>query len=293
MALPAPIAPFGKHEAIHTAQLDETDRIGDMDEVTATQERYITFYSQAKLDSIYKHLWSAGSKRNISPLHHQKVLCREIILTERSDLHLVWFGRTIYIQPLRNSLLNEHFFNTVVLPSSELYSTVLGFLYSYTKLIVHESDLELAHGLHLVDKLVTWKAWFDFRTAVLKSLASGAERQMHRRYDYGEVRLVRLDYIYRLTLRGLSYFTIHREYSTYFTEFFAVGITLFAIVTVALTAMQVVVGIEGVQEALLETSYRFSIAVLVVVAVFGMTVGVLFSLVFSVNAVRVIWLSFI
>ncbi|RDW91680.1 hypothetical protein BP5796_02845 [Coleophoma crateriformis] len=285
MVAPDYIVPFGTHETIDTEQLDGTDPIRTADEVVATRDRYTAAFCQEQLDAIYSHLWSAGSKGNISPLHHQKVLCRTIILTERPDLHLVWFSRIIYIQPLPNTLLNEHFFTTVVLPSPSLYSTVVGFLYSYTKLIAHESDLTLAHELHLVNKAVTWKAWVDFRTAIVRSLGSGAVKpvQIHRRYDYGELRLARLNYIYRLTFRGVTYFTTHREYATYFTEYLTTGITVFAFVTVALTAMQVIVGIEGISQALVETMYRFSIAVLIVVAGFSAAVGVLFGVLFVFN----------
>jgi hypothetical protein len=49
----------------------------------------------------------------------------------------------------------------------------------------------------------------------------------------------------------------------------AAGITLFAFVAVALTAMQVVVGMNGVSQALIETSYGFSIVVIFVVAIFS------------------------
>lgn len=69
--------------------------------VNLEQQHYHNEFSQEKLNEIHRHLWSAGSKMNISPLHHQKVLLRKIILSERSDLHLVWFDRIIYIQPLQ------------------------------------------------------------------------------------------------------------------------------------------------------------------------------------------------
>jgi hypothetical protein len=48
------------------------------------------------LESMHRQLWYAGRKGNVSPLHHQKVIRREIILTERARLHLVWFDQTIY-----------------------------------------------------------------------------------------------------------------------------------------------------------------------------------------------------
>lgn len=99
--------------------------------------------------------------------------------------------------------------------------------------------------------------------------------------------------IYRLSFRGLKYFTIHREYTTYFRGYTAVGITLLAFVTVALTAMQVVAGMSGVSQALIGTSYRFSIVILVVVATFTAVVLLIFAVLFLVYAVLAIHNTFI
>ncbi|TVY71306.1 hypothetical protein LSUE1_G004475 [Lachnellula suecica] len=243
-------------EIIPNSVLEDVDLINNDAEVTATRTHYAIEFSQEKLNGIYTHLWSAGSKGNISTLHHQKVLCREVILSERSDLHLIWFDRSIYIKPLPINFLNFSFIEAVVLPDANLYGNVLGFLYSYMMLIQHPSDLALAHELGLIGKLIGWKPWREFRTTFLDNISSGQVLRtlMNKRFEYGELRLTRLDYIYRLSFRGLKYFTPHREYTTYFREYIAAGITLFAFVTVALTAMQVVVGMNGVSRALIDTS---------------------------------------
>lgn len=158
------------------------------------------------------------------------------------------------------------------------------------KLIQHASDLSLAHELGLVSKKVEWKPWRDFRTAFIASISPGPipRTPMNKRYEYGELRLGRLDYIYRCSFRDTTYFTTHREYSTYFREYIAAGITLFAFVAVALTAMQVVVGMEGVPHALIATLYRFSIVILFVVAVFSAAVSLMFAIMFAINAAMAI-----
>jgi asparagine N-glycosylation enzyme membrane subunit Stt3 len=107
---------------------------------------------------------------------------------------------------------------------------------------------------------------------------------MNKRFEYGELWLARLNYIYRLSFRGLKYFTTHCEYTIYLREYTAAGITLFAFVTVALTVMQVVVGMNGVSKALIETSYWFSIVILFVVAIFSVVVLLIFAVLFLVNA---------
>ncbi|PQE14725.1 glycosyltransferase family 28 domain-containing protein [Rutstroemia sp. NJR-2017a BBW] len=289
------IVPFTINDEIITnLVLEDTDPINTVTEATATRKRYMREYSQQKLNNIHSHLWSAGSKDNINALHHQKVLCREVILSERSDLHLVWFDRIIYIKPLPISFLNHNFINTIVLPDANLYSNILGFLYSYAMLIQHASDLSLAHDLGLISKKVEWKLWREFRTTFIDNLSSNRVPRtlMNKRFEYGELRLARLNYIYRLSFRGLKYFTTHCEYTTYLQEYTAAGITLFAFVTVALTAMQVIVGMNRVSQALIETSYRFSIVVLFVVAIFSVAVSFIFIILFLGNAILAINNSF-
>jgi len=281
------IVPFTiNDEIIDSLELQDNDLINTIAEATATRTCYVAEYSQQKLNDIHSHLWSAGSKDNISALHHQKVLCREVVLSERSDLHLVWFDRIIYIQPLPISFLSHKFIEIVVLPDANLYGNVLGFLYSYMMLIQHASDLSLAHELGLISKKVKWKPWRNFRAVFLNNISSSRIpiTLMNKRFEYGELRLARLNYIYRFSFHGVKYFTTHREYTTYFRGYTAAGITLFAFVTVALTAMQVVVGMSGVSQALIETSYRFSIVVLFVVAIFSAVVSLIFIILAIKNA---------
>ena len=278
------------NEIIDNLIIEETELINTETDMIAAQTLYATEFSQKKLNDIHSYLWFAGSKGNFSALHYQKILCREIILSECSDLHLVWFDRIIYIKPLPISFLNYSFINGVILPDTILYGNVFGFLYSYMMLIQHASDLCLAHKLGLISKKVEWIPWRQFRTAFLRNISSSQVKRtlMNKRFEYGELRLTRLNYLYRLSFRGLKYFTIHREYTTYFRNYAAVGIMLFAFVTVALTALQVVVGINGVSQALVETSYRFSIVALFVVAIFSAVVLLIFVSLFLVNAVLAI-----
>lgn len=52
--------------------------------------------------------------------------------------------------------------------------------------------------------------------------------------------------------------------------------------------MQVVVSMDGVPQALIETSYRFSILILFVVAIFSAVVLLIFAILFPVNAILAI-----
>jgi hypothetical protein len=216
------------------------------------------------LESMHKQLWYAGRKGNISPLHHQKVIRRDIVLTERARLHLVWFDKTIYIKRLDDELLSWEYFSKIGCNNEVVHRAASGFLLSYTHLIEYPSDLEIAKTHGLVNNNIGWKEWHAFRTSVLHHLAD--RRNIHDRYEYGELRLGRLDQIYRMKLLGLSYFNVHRDYSSYFGGNYMTLVTVFALVSVALSAMQVMTSIDGIPVAVFVTSYRFAIGTLIALA---------------------------
>lgn len=225
-----------------------------------------------------------GSLDNITPLHHQRVLHREVIPSELSHLHLIWFGRTIYVKPLPDYLLSTEYYSDIICQDFELYSLIVGFLRSYCSLIQSPLDLSVAKQHFLISEEVTWPQWSLFRTTVLIE-TNGSH--INKRYQYGELRLGRLNLVYRFTGHGLTYFTIHREYNTYFTQYFALFATAFAFVAVVLEAMQVVVGIDGIPKQLLKVSYRFCVAVLVTVCVCFGYIAVIFLFMVGYN----LWLT--
>src|SRR5437764_1520576 len=59
------------------------------------------------LNKIHKHLWFAGLPRCGRPLHHQLMVDRKIVLTERADLHFLWQDDRIYLKPLPDYLLSH------------------------------------------------------------------------------------------------------------------------------------------------------------------------------------------
>ena len=234
-------------------------------------------FSTTDLNNIHSHLWIAGSPGNISSLHHQRVLLRKIIPSEQARLHLVWFDRNIYVKPLPDNLLD---INRCPDTSFDSSGSLLGFLSSYCSLIIYPIDLAIAKESHLISEDVTWEQWVAFREAMILKTK---DYHINKRYGYGELRLNRLDIIYRLTGRGLTYFTVHRNYKTYFTQYFSLFVTVFAFAAVILAAMQVLVAIENIPEAVVVTSYRFALAVLVgVCSCFAYVVSV-FLFMFSYN----------
>lgn len=232
-------------------------------EIIVERERLKKVLCEETLERMHHRLWYAGRKGNISPLHHQKVIHREIILTERPKLHLVWYGKTIYIQRLDDELLNWDYFSGVVCGDNVTHQAATGFLLSYARLIEYPSDLDLAQDLGLINKSIYWSSWRQYRADVLHHLAG---RNIHDRYEYGELRLSRLNQIYRLQGLGLNYFNVHREYSSYFGDNYMALIALFALVSVALAAMQVMTSVDSTPAEVAVTSYHFSIATLVALA---------------------------
>jgi len=254
------IPPFAQNNQLSTSQVATAV---DASIRHTERERLQTSLQDDDLDAMHKWLWYAGRKGNISPLHHQKVIHREIILTERARLHLVWFGRTIYIQRLSDELLDWTYFSEVVCQDARIHQAATGFLLSYARLIGYPSDLKIAKSIGLVNESVTWHTWQSFRTDVLHHLAG---RDVHDRYEYGELRLGRLNLIYRMKWLGLTYFNVYRDYSSYFGENYTALVALFALVSVALSAMQVMTSIDGVPAEAKTVSYRFAITTLVALA---------------------------
>ena len=240
--------------------------------------------SMEVLNDIHNHLGIAGSYGNISPLHHQRVILRDIIPSELPQLHLIWFDRKIYIKPLPDCLLND---SRYLSQAFDHDGVVAGFLRSYCSLIQYPVDLVIAKESNLITKDVTWEQWAIFRDTVLTKTG---DLDINKRYEYGELRLNRLDIIYRITGRGLTYFTVHRTYKTYFAQYFSIFATIFAFVAIVLTAMQVLVTIQGIPRRVATTSYRFSVAVLIGICLCFGSILFMFISMFVYN-VTLTWLA--
>jgi hypothetical protein len=126
--------------------------------------------SSYKLSSIYPHLWMCSRRRNIHPLHWQRMMSRTILITEQPSLHLVWYQSTIYIKPLPRFLMNWSFWDHEICPADDedsekeiLWREANGFVFTYTRLIVHESDFRIAHEIGLLPPEITWSQWSSLR----------------------------------------------------------------------------------------------------------------------------------
>lgn len=102
-----------------------------------------------RLDDLYHHLWLVSAKHNVNPLHHQAIKGRQIIITERPDLHLIWFYDLIYIKPIPLCLMNYAFYDTFVSSTAfhggadnsfNALPAANGLLRTYTKLRLPDSQ---------------------------------------------------------------------------------------------------------------------------------------------------------
>ncbi|RPB26405.1 hypothetical protein L211DRAFT_771595, partial [Terfezia boudieri ATCC MYA-4762] len=194
------------------------------------------------LNAIHSYLWMAGSKGNISPLHRQVMIGRTIVITEDPELHLVWNRGTIFIKPLPPFLVTEEFWRILLDSNGSSHESLRhlanGFLKSYSRLIVYRSDFKIAKDLGLIPyENLGFEDWFNFLHH--RRIYSCPPDSVNMRYRYGELRLYRLNWIYRLFKFQHVYMSLDTSYDQYFSRWWPFILFVVAWVSIALTAFQV------------------------------------------------------
>ncbi|KAF2019801.1 hypothetical protein BU24DRAFT_431467 [Aaosphaeria arxii CBS 175.79] len=202
-----------------------------------------------RLNVIHDWLWLVGLPTSPRALHYQRLKKREIVVTEQLDLHLVWRPTRILIKPLPRFLLCPQFWQCSICPDRDLYCVALGFLLSYVALIEREVDFHIARSLDLIPSDLTWAGWLALAEEI-------SHTPVNRRFFYGELRLGRLNWIYRLVLgKPRGYLSGCTTYGAFMRDNVNSLITLFAYTTIVLSAMQV-----GLSTQLLADNYAFGMA---------------------------------
>jgi len=155
------------------------------------------FFDLSRFNAIRKMLWLIAVHGAPRSLYYQKFLRREIVIAEELDLHLVWAKSRIFIKPLPDFLLNYDFWEAYISCEPQLHRAAYGLLYSYCGLIRFGHDLHVAQECHLVNANLDHRAWTEFARTILPNLNSNDSNTMDTRFQYGELRLNRLDTIYR------------------------------------------------------------------------------------------------
>ncbi|KAL6406467.1 hypothetical protein AUP68_09261 [Ilyonectria robusta] len=197
------------------------------------------------------------------------------------DMHLVWTTGRMFLKPIPRFLLEPDFWieylccvhgcgcsldnNDVTRGTTQkckrrlLRQRALGFLFSYAALISHESDFRIAEEKHLLPPGVRWPAW---RTFVEQLGTEHIYPDVHPRFYHGELRLSRLNKIYRLwQTPPRGYMSHWSQYGAFFRDHFTwlAGTTVYLVVV--LTAMQVGLATESLEDndAFQSASYGFTL----------------------------------
>ena len=197
----------------------------------------------SRLNKVEKHLWLVGPDSPAKPLHGQIAAGRNIVVTEKVHMHLVWHSSTVWIKPLPEYLLCNDIWTNHICSKAQLYGSALGFFWSYIWLIRHKSDFRIAHGMSLLPSEMSWEQW----TALCRAVTRHVEHdRVNVRYLHGEMRLEILNWIYRLCPETREPTTFFRGYlygyhskSTFLRENTTWLLSALVYVTIVLEAMQV------------------------------------------------------
>ncbi|KAI0478458.1 hypothetical protein GGR56DRAFT_630399 [Xylariaceae sp. FL0804] len=240
-----------------------------------------------ELDRLAPHLWltSTPSSSHISPLHHQQVRGRTVVVAENPSLHLVWHHNRIFIKPVPPYLLSQAFWR--FLPQDhEIYRAARGFLRTYAFLIHYECDFQRATSpeLRLIppDDGYT-PITFERFAELISHVARIPDDETSPRYGYGELRLTRLNKLAKVFLGKMTFHHVEPQLGSFIGSYLAPFLTFFAVVSVALSAMQVQLATQtgndgdGSWTAFTMTSRWFSIsALLLIVILVGSVLGLFF-----------------
>ena len=179
--------------------------------------------STDRLNALHRHLWWAGLPTHARPLHRQMMLGRSIVPTSEARYHLLWRRQQIFVKPLPEYLLDYGFWVKELCVNDRLHGLVSGFLLSWVWLVRSEVDFEVARKHGSMPGGLEWRDWCAFVEGVTLSL--NHTRAINVRYRYGELRIDRLNQIYRFiapeTFRDIvkGYYSGYLTYGNFRGEF--------------------------------------------------------------------------
>ncbi|KFY61925.1 hypothetical protein V496_04797 [Pseudogymnoascus sp. VKM F-4515 (FW-2607)] len=202
------------------------------------------------LNKIAVYLWLAVTPDHghISPLHFQAARGRSVTVTENAYLHLVWHYDQIFIKPLPAYLLSSAFWEYIEKTDDEVWRAAIGLLRTYSYLIKYEIDFRKAQSTELGliptddgENPITYERFAQF----IAPFAEIDDDRVTPRYQYGEIRLSRLNWFARFLLGRLTYHHIHAQWNEYLGRVLAPFLTLLLLLSTALTAMQVELAVQS------------------------------------------------
>jgi hypothetical protein len=210
------------------------------------------------LNNLAPHLWlmTTQSSKNVECLTEQLVRGRKIVISEKPGMHLVWIYNRVFLKPLPKYLLSYAFWEYYLLTThphikasarENILRAARGFLRSYAYLIEHESDFVLAtqEKTRLIPKGIEYA---DFITFISQCEANIDDSIVSPRYRFGELRLTRLNFWCRIFLFKATYEKVERQYGAYFARYYAPILFVFAVFSLLMSAMQLVLAVRTVLE---------------------------------------------
>lgn len=259
-----------------------------------------TFLTQdqdvSRITRIYDMLWMAGRPMPARPLTRLNMIGLDVIPTDQADLHLLKVPKRIFVKPLPVYLLCAEFWSRYLCGKSNetLHRQVTGFLVSYVWLIRSELDLKIARELSLVPEELEWVRWKEFVSDFTSRVDVNVLDEVDKRYHFGELRLGRINTIYRLRyfhtnfVRGYLY--EYNRYVIFFERNFGWLLGVFVYFSIILSAMQVGSSIPplSTSHTFQRAAYGFVAFSIVAVVAFMVFVAVVFSAIYLFNMVQAI-----
>lgn len=254
------------------------------------QDKGMDFFLKIELDvsrlnCIHKHLWLAGQQLPVRPLNQQISLGRNIICTEELDLHLLWVDSCIFIKPCPDFLLCYDFWQRYICHDTAIWGIAVGVLLSYTNMVQRNSDLAIAHKEGLLREDVTWQQWVGMTSAIRQTVDVMGLGAINPRFQYRELRLARINWIYRFCSKTRTLTTLVRGYKTEYNDYRSFLQRNIAPITIAtvyvvlvLSALQVGLATERLNRSERFQRIAYNLAILAILGPLG-------ALVFLVNVI--------
>ncbi|KAF9634838.1 hypothetical protein BFW01_g5733 [Lasiodiplodia theobromae] len=91
---------------------------------------------------------------------------------------------------------------------------------------------------------ITYERWLDF----IQPFADLKDKDVSPRYQYGELRLTRLNQCARIFLRELTFHHIDGQWGSYLQRYLTPSLSAFAVFSIILNAMQVGMAVESLNK---------------------------------------------
>ena len=160
----------------------------------------------------------------------------------------MWYYDRIFIKPIPPYLLSHAFWRYIEENDQELVMAAKGFLRSYTYLIRYEADFRRAQSceLGLIPKGDgEHEITFERFAAFIAPFAKLDDTQVCPRYEYGELRLSRLNTWAPFLVGKLTYHHINAQWSVFFSRAFAGVLTTLLVLNTMLSSMQVELAVQA------------------------------------------------